>query len=89
MSSSSLLGFGAVARHLRSDRDYRLRAELSAARHAAGLSQRQLSDKLKRSTSFVSKAEAGERRLTVLEFLEWCTVLGADAEGIIRRVMKD
>lgn len=78
-----------MARHLRTDRDYRLRAELSAARHAAGLSQRALAQRLKRSDSFVSKYEAGERRLTVLEFLEVCAALGADAQGIIGRMLKD
>lgn len=78
-----------MARHLRSNRDYRLRAELAAARNAAGLSQRQLSQKLKRSNSYVSKYEAGERRLEVLEFLEVCEALGADAPAILKRVGKD
>ena len=47
----------------------------------------QLSVRLKRSDSFVSKYEAGERRLEVLEFLEVCAALGADAPGILKRVM--
>lgn len=70
-------------------RQIRLLAELAAAREARGLSQRQLAQRLKRSDSFVSKYEAGERRLTVLEFLDVCDALGADAQGIIKRVMRD
>lgn len=40
------------------------------ARQAAGLSQRALAAKLKRSGSFVWKMESQEHRVDVLEFIE-------------------
>jgi ribosome-binding protein aMBF1 (putative translation factor) len=43
---------------------------LATAREVAGLTQRQLAVKLRRSNSFVWKLEAGERQVNVLEFLE-------------------
>lgn len=63
-----------------------LREHLVAARHAAGLSQQELADKLNRHQSFVAKYEGGERRIDLVELLEIATVLGADARRIIRAV---
>jgi transcriptional regulator with XRE-family HTH domain len=63
-----------------------LRERLVAARHAAGLSQQELADKLNRHQSFVAKYEGGERRIDLVELLEIATVLGADARRIIRAV---
>jgi transcriptional regulator with XRE-family HTH domain len=65
----------------------RLIAELRAAREAAGLSQRELSAKLRRSDSYISKFEAGERRLEVCEFLDVCAAIKVDARDLIGRVM--
>lgn len=75
-------------RQLRTHRHRRLIAELAAARQAAGLSQRELAARLKRSPSYVSKFEAGERRLSVLEFIELCEVLGADVGQLVERVRR-
>jgi transcriptional regulator with XRE-family HTH domain len=75
-------------RHLRSARHRRLIAEIVAVRQAAGLSQRALAAKLKRSPSYVSKFEAGERRLEVCEFLDLCAAIGADPPDLLRRVMQ-
>jgi transcriptional regulator with XRE-family HTH domain len=52
--------------------------ELVASREAQGLSQRALAKMLKRSPSYVSKYEAGDRRLEVGEFLEICETVRAD-----------
>ena len=57
-----------------------------AARHAAGLTQRQLAAKLKRSNSFVWKLEAGERQLNVLEFIEIARVLGVKATVLMTQI---
>ena len=54
-----------------------------AARKAAGLTQRQLAAKLKRSNSFVWKLEAGERQVNVLEFIEIARVLGVKASALM------
>ncbi len=56
---------------------------LVAARGAAGLSQRQLAERLGRSPSFVAKYEIGERRLDVVEFLEIAEKLDIDPREII------
>lgn len=56
------------------------------ARHAAGLTQRQLAAKLKRSNSFVWKFEAGERQLNVLEFIEIARVLGVKASNLMTQI---
>lgn len=63
-----------------------LREHLVAARHAAGLSQQELAEKLDRPQSFVAKYEGGERRIDLVEFLEIAAVLGVDARRVIRKV---
>ena len=59
---------------------------LVEAREAAGLTQQQVADRLGRPQSFVSKVENGERRLDVVESIELCRLLGADASGLIREI---
>lgn len=73
-------------RHLRTVRHRRLIEAVATAREAAGISQRALAEKLKRSNSFVSKFEAGERRLEVCEFIELCEAIGADPAQLVRRI---
>lgn len=70
-------------------RHKRLIAEVRAARESAGLSQRQLAARLKRSDSYISKIEAGERRLEVCEFLDVCAALSVDAGEILARVKSE
>jgi transcriptional regulator with XRE-family HTH domain len=59
---------------------------LISAREDKGLSQRALSSKLKKSETYVSKYERGERRLDVIEFLEVAKALGVDPCEIIRKL---
>ena len=68
--------WGTPLKHLRSAKHQALTAAIAAARHAAGLTQRELAAKLRRSNSFVWKLEAGERQLNVLEFIEIAQILG-------------
>jgi transcriptional regulator with XRE-family HTH domain len=56
------------------------------ARKAAGLTQRQLAAKLKRSNSFVWKLEAGERQVNVLEFIEIARVLNVKASTLMSEI---
>jgi len=51
-----------------------------------GLSQSDVARALKRPQSFVSKYEAGERRLDVLELREVCVALGVSLALFVRRL---
>jgi transcriptional regulator with XRE-family HTH domain len=73
-------------KHLRSARHRALIAPIVDARHAAGLTQRQLAAKLKRSNSFVWKIEAGERRVDILEFVEIARAIGSEPVELFSRV---
>ena len=64
----------------------RLLSLLVSAREDAGLSQRALSEKLKKAPTYVSKYERGERRLDVIEFLEVTKALDVDPIEIIRKL---
>jgi transcriptional regulator with XRE-family HTH domain len=60
-------------------------AALIEAREKAGLTQRELAQRLRRAYTFVSKIEIGERYLDVLEFCEYAQALGADAADLVRK----
>ena len=55
-------------------------------REKAGLTQADVSAKLKRPQSFVAKYEGGERRLDVIEFLQVCNALGVDPRSILSKL---
>lgn len=61
--------------------------ELTAAREAAGLTQRELAQRLGRAHSFVGKLESGARQLNVLEFCEYAEALRVDPVELLRRVI--
>lgn len=63
-----------------------LREHLVAARHAAGLSQQQLAEKLGRHQSFVAKYEGGERRIDLVELLYIAKLLGFDDKRLVQAV---
>jgi transcriptional regulator with XRE-family HTH domain len=66
----------------------RFRVLLIQARKNAGLTQRQLADRLKRPQSYVSKYENGERRLDLIEFLEVADLLAIDVLAFIHDLQK-
>lgn len=53
------------------------------ARKKANITQIELSVKLDKPQSFVSKYENGERRLDVVEFIQICKFIGIDPAKII------
>lgn len=59
---------------------------LVKARKGAGLTQRELSERLGRPQSYVSKFERGERRLDVVEFLEVAKGLGVDPHKMLAEI---
>lgn len=65
-----------------------LRLLLVEARSSAKLTQAELSAKLKRPQSFVSKYERGERRLDVIELIEVLAALGADPVALVVKLMQ-
>lgn len=64
----------------------RMIAALATAREAAGLSQRDLSLKLRRATNFSHYVENGQRELSVCEFMEYAEACDADPVELLKRV---
>src|SRR5262245_47897870 len=59
---------------------------LIEARARAGLSQRQLAKHLGRAHSYVSKIEAGDRRVEVAQFMALARALGQDPKALLAQV---
>ncbi|MGW3993932.1 helix-turn-helix domain-containing protein [Amycolatopsis sp. NPDC004772] len=67
--------------------DYRrLCVLLRELRDEAGLTQVQVAERLDEPQSFVSKYEAGERRIDVVELRQIVDVLGIDIVSVIQRL---
>lgn len=62
---------------------------LSSKRLLAGITQQQLSAKLNRPQSFVSKYENGERRLDFIEIIEICNALNSDPHELIDLIVEE
>jgi len=56
------------------------------ARLEKGLTQSEVSLRLGKPQSFVSKYESGERRLDVIEFLEVCEAMAVSPLAILKKV---
>jgi ribosome-binding protein aMBF1 (putative translation factor) len=65
-----------------------LRSLLVKARENAGLRQEDVAHRLKRPQSYVSKIELGERRLDVVEYIEFARAIEADGIRILGQVIK-
>lgn len=66
-----------------SERYTRLRHLLIEARNKSGLTQLDLALKLERPQSFVSKVERGERKLDLVEFLDFAAALDLNVTDTI------
>jgi transcriptional regulator with XRE-family HTH domain len=62
----------------------RLLQALRQAREQAGLTQGQVAARLKTYASFISKCEAGERRLDVVELAALCRIYRIDLLTFLR-----
>ena len=63
-------------------------AKLKQARLKAKLSQEDLADRIGRTQLWVSRTERGERRVDLLEWLEYLLGCEADVYDFIREVVK-
>ena len=64
-----------------------LRELLVAARKAAGLTQEEVADRLKRPQSFVAKYEGGERRIDVIEFIDVARAVERDPREVFEALV--
>ena len=72
---------------LRSPRQIELRTQLRSLRERHGLTQAQVAKRLGKPQSFVAKYEGGERRLSVIEFVDVVRALGADPAAVLRQLI--
>ncbi len=66
-----------------------LRVRLVEMRKAAGLTQRELAERLGRERSFVGRIELGERRLDVVEFFWVSRACGQEPATISAELMRE
>ena len=75
-----------MARSLRTPGHQALMLVLITTRKNTGATQQELASKLGRPQSFVAKVETGERRLDVVEFVEWFDALEVDPAAAIASI---
>lgn len=73
---------------LRSPRQQQLRTLLCALRTRHRLTQSDVADRLARPQSFVAKYEGGERRLSVIEFIDVVRALEANPTDVLQQLIK-
>ena len=58
-------------------------SNIRKARKDAGLSQDELGEILNQTQAFISKVETCERRLDVIEAVDWCNALGTELAQLL------
>ncbi len=61
--------------------------ELPAANHEAGLTQRDVAERLKEPRAYVSKIEQCQQRLDPLQLVEWLRAIDADEKRFLTEVV--
>jgi transcriptional regulator with XRE-family HTH domain len=72
---------------LRSPRQIQLRTLLRDLRRRRSLTQATVARRLDKPQSFVAKYERGERRLSVIEFIDVVRALGMEPIAVIRQLI--
>jgi transcriptional regulator with XRE-family HTH domain len=62
---------------------------LRTLREEAGLTQRELGERMKKPQSWVYNCETGNRRVDVTEFIAWATACGVDPRQAFARFVGD
>lgn len=62
---------------------------MRAAREARGITQQELARRLGKPQSYVSKAEMGERRLDVVEYLHFMRAIEGEPHALLRDIERD
>ncbi len=75
-----------MSRTLRSPRHEALRLLLIQMRKRAELTQSDVAKKLGRYQSFVAYVESGERRIDVIEFLDFAEAIGFNSRDALKRI---
>lgn len=76
-----------MTRSLRTPGHQALMQVLVETRKSKGVTQQELADRLNRPQSYIAKVETGERRLDVIEFIEWCQSVGAPPDAVVNRII--
>jgi len=77
-----------VTKTIYSEQSRCLQSRIVSLREKAGLTQRELAQKLRRERSLVGRLELGERRLDIVEFYWVCKACDADPEKEARALMR-
>jgi hypothetical protein len=77
-----------MSRTLDTRRHESLRAFLVERRKIAGLRQIDLAKRLGRTQSYVSNIEIGQKRIALIELIEWAETIGFDPEEAIAEIAK-
>jgi transcriptional regulator with XRE-family HTH domain len=88
MRRGSKTQLSTAGRHLQTPRDRAVIAVIVEARSTTGLSQREFSRELGRSSNFMQRIEAGVRPVSVQEFIDIVEAAGMRPDELIRRVAR-
>lgn len=75
-----------MSRTIQSPRHEALREFIVEKRKKAGLTQTEVASKLGRYQSFVATVERGQRRIDVVELMEFADAIGFDPREAIKRL---
>jgi len=78
-----------MTRSLRTPGHQALMRVLVETRKSKVITQQELANRLDRPQSYIAKVETGERRLDVIEFLEWCDSLGESPSRIVDKIVDE
>lgn len=73
---------------LRSPRQQQLRTLLRDLRNRHRLTQQELATRLRKPQSFVAKYERGERKLSVIEFIDIVRAIGAEPSVVMKQLLE-